>query len=513
MNNTLVVVLVGPWLAAAAACSGGGGDTEPDGGQADGAVPDGGQTPDAAEPGPDGGPPPLVWSPCADLPGAECATLEAPLDYDDPGRGTIEIAVSRVAASDPARRIGPLVLNPGGPGQAGRSLVLYTRDLLSQGGTYADVLARFDLVGFDPRGALASTAVDCGDLGGYHATDFTPDDATELDALRQTMSQFAAACQERSGALLAHVDTGSAARDVDRLRAALGEEQLSYLGYSYGTVLGAAYAELFPDRVRALVLDGAVDPNLDGAELSRQQAGSIEVAFAAFAADCDARPECAARFSGGLAATFDRIVAEADAAPLVVPSTGAELTAGQFVTAVALGLYRLPWTRTFLEQGIEDAATGNGEAIAALFAGGYPANMTEAVVAINCADLGLPDADTTYDEFLPELLASAPRFGQTFLREILPCAHWASEPRQRSSPHAAGAAPILVLGTTGDPACPLAWAEGLADQLESGVLLTRQGVGHTAYGHGNPCIDELVNAYLLNLTVPEPPDRFCGAVP
>ena len=454
-------------------------------------------------------PAPLAWVPCTDLVGAECATLHVPMDYARPGDKRIDIALSRVPATDPTRRIGSLLVNPGGPGGAGRSLAVDLHNMLAVGApSDREVAARFDLIGFDPRGVGASSAVECGSLDGLDRADYTPDDPAERVALVDTMRAFAKACKAGTGRLLQFVGTESAARDLDQIRRAVGENKLTYLGFSYGTQLGATYADLFPHRVRALVLDGAYDPASPGVESVREQAASLNAAFDTFAADCAARPECAARFPEGLGAVFDRVAERADAAPLSDPSTpGRTVTEGEFVTGLGTALFVLPAAAGFIEEGIARAEAGDGSLGARGFElyadtrDGVRSNLSEATVAVECLDYQWPRGANGFGQIVTGTERRSPRFGQTFLREFLPCAYWTVQSTPRPAPVAVGAPPILVIGTTGDPATPYQGAQAMAKELDSGVLLTREGVGHTAY-LSSRCVNDAVNAYLLTLTVP-----------
>jgi pimeloyl-ACP methyl ester carboxylesterase len=459
--------------------------------------------------------PALAWAPCAELAGAECATLKVPLDYAHPRDETIDIALSRVKASDPTRRIGSLLVNPGGPGARGRGLAVELHEALSSGPPSAqEIAARFDLVGFDPRGVGASSAVDCGDLEEIDRADYTPDNAAERAALAQTVRAFAKACKAGTGRLLQFVGTTSAARDMDQIRRALGDRKLTYLGFSYGTLLGATYAELFPGRVRALVLDAAYDPTDSSVDFLRDQAANLDAAFDTFTADCAGRPDCAARFPDGLAETLDRVTEQADAAPLPDSTTpGRTITEGELVTVLGYALFGLPASAGFIEEAIAQAQAGDGFVAGRGFdiysdtTNGVRSNLSEASVAVNCLDYRWPTGPAGVRQIVTSTEQGLPRFGQTFLREYLPCAFWSSKPTPRAAPVAAGAPPILVVGTTGDPATPYQGARALAEQLDSGVLLTREGQGHTAY-RASRCIGDAVNAYLLTLTIP-PKDTTC----
>jgi pimeloyl-ACP methyl ester carboxylesterase len=449
----------------------------------------------------------LEWAECQSR--FECATLEVPLDYADPDGRTIELALLRAPAVETDQRVGSLVVNPGGPGQPGTTFASQA-DLV-----FGDpLLDRFDIVGFDPRGAGDSAPVDClGDraLDTYVAYDPDPDTATERRGFVRLSREFASGCARRSGPLAAHVSTIEAARDMDVLRDALGESTLRYFGASYGTELGATYAELFPERVGRFVLDGAVDVSLDVRDLALGQAGGFETALRAYVEDCvDNVDSC---FLGdsveeGLTRISD-FIDSVDAEPLPA-SSGRSLQVGNAIYGIALPLYvRDYWF--LLSQALGDAFDGNGSALLQLSdlynsrgPTGYTDNSREAFVAISCLDDPSSIPPNKVQEQIPAFEKASPTFGSFFAWGLIGCR--GTEVRTTEKPleiDGAGAAPIVVIGTTRDPATPYAWAESLADQLDSGVLVSRDGDGHTGYHKGNDCVDDAVHAYVLDGTVPD----------
>lgn len=447
----------------------------------------------------------LDWQACGDL---ECATLVVPMDYDDPTGEMIDIAVSRhVATGD---RLGSLLINPGGPGASGID-ALSSIAVPSFG---KQVVERYDLVGFDPRGVAASTPVECVDGPGMDAitsTDF--DFATDegIAAAEAAYGEFGAACLASSGPVLEHVDTVSAAKDMDVLRAVLGDDTLTYVGYSYGTQLGATYAALFPENVGRLVLDGALDPTLSSLELSAGQAAGFESALRAYVEDCQAGAQCPLRgdVEDGLA-QVKSVLDKARRSPL--PGDGRRSLTGQLAfSGIALPLYNeQSWPA--LTQGLSAAMSGDGSVLLRLADlyndrsddGTYASNSMQAFWAIGCADdRGTTDVAEMRAQ-AAEIEQAAPTVGYFFGYGGVICANWpVPEAGGLDDYSAAGAAPILVVGTTNDPATPYAWAQSLAETLDSGTLLTYEGEGHTAYGRSNACIGDAVDAYLLDGTVPD----------
>jgi pimeloyl-ACP methyl ester carboxylesterase len=446
------------------------------------------------------------WQACGSN---ECATLTVPVDYAEPEGETFELNLERVPAGDPAQRIGSLVVNPGGPGAPGTSLVEDPSFAFTP-----PVLERLDVVAFDPRGTGESNPIDCvadPELDAFIAQDPSPDDAAETEQFLSEQEQFFAGCVASSDALVGHVSTVEAARDMDVLRGALREEQLAYLGFSYGTTLGGVYAELFPDNVGRFVLDGATDPTLDSRENSLSQARGFQTALNAYVDDCVAGGDCflGATREEGLAA-IDGLLEDIEAQPLPTADER-DLEIGNAFYGVVTPLYsRENWP--ILDQALQEGLQGTGDTLLLLSdfyasrnaAGGYDDNSLEAFVAISCID----DPTTVAPEEVPEQYAAfdeaSPTFGRVFAWGLLGC-YGIQVEASESSPTvtAEGAAPIVVLGTTRDPATPYEEAVALAEQLDSGVLVSRDGDGHTAYNKGNACIDTAVEDYLLEGVVPE----------
>ena len=446
----------------------------------------------------------LAWQPCDN--GFQCARLLVPFDYAHPGGRRFSLPVIRLPAADPAQRVGDLVINPGGPGGSGVQYALGAR-----GEFPSAVLARFDIVGFDPRGVAGSEpALACmtgPELDTYLSTDEMPDNAAQLGTLVQQGKFYASRCEQNSRALLPHVGTQNAARDLDVLRAALGQSRLTYLGKSYGTYLGTWYAQLFPHRVRALVLDGAVDPDATALQADITQAKGFQAAFGSFAAWCLAGSGCP--LAQNAAAQLRALIVRANSRPLSQElGTGQVASGALLLNGVAAALYsKSTWPD--LRDGLTNAFNGDGTVLVQLAnlllernPDGTYANLVDADTAISCVDRPWPRSLTAWQAAASAAGRAAPLFGPSIVWGNLPCAYWPVPAAPLPKIKAGGAPPILVVGTTRDPATPYRSAQALAADLSSGVLLGWNGDGHTAYGEGSACVDTIVNAYLISLKVP-----------
>lgn len=448
----------------------------------------------------------IDWTPCErDF----CGTLEVPLDYAHPAAGSIRLALLKVPAQDPAARIGSLVVNPGGPGGSGVDF--------AAGGSlqFGNALsAAFDIVGFDPRGVGRSDPLKCLDtsqMDAVLASDPDPDTAAERARLDALIRGFGQGCLRRSGNLARHISTEEAARDMDILRGALNEPRLNYLGASYGTFLGATYADLFPTHVGRFVLDGAIDPALSNEQLSLQQGQGFEVALRAYVADCVSQGACV------LGTTVDQGVGriqaflrQLDAKPLPTGSSR-PLTEG----LGALGIWRPLYAKGLwpeLTQALTQAlGQGQGSQLLALAddyasrgPGSYLDNSIEVLYAVNCLDHSDSIPTSQVPAHFAEFQKASPTFGRAFAFSLSTCAVWPIHTGHVTRAlHAAGAPPIVVVGTTRDPATPLKWAQALAAELDSGRLITRNGDGHTGFRQGNACVDNAVQAWLLHGTAPK----------
>src|ERR1700674_3995544 len=448
----------------------------------------------------------LTWSDCQG--GFQCTTVQAPLDYAHPDAGTIGIAISRKPATNTGNRLGSVLVNPGGPGASGIDW------LRGEAGSMTNLNARFDLVGFDPRGVGKSDPVRCLDgpqQDAFQALDPVLDDPQEKQAGIQTDRNFATGCMQRSSRVLPFVDTVSAAKDMDVIRAALGDKKLTYLGFSYGTYLGENFAHIFPTHVRALALDGVIDPALSADDLLYAQLVGFEQNLQAFLADCRARKNaatpCMYAQSGDPGTKLVALMNRLDGSPLQVGNR--QLTRGLAVTGVLFTLYDQSFW-PYLDKALTLADRNSGALLVLLAdqytgrnADGTYSNETERNAAVNCIDRSVPTDLAHYDALGTQYAKASPLFGPAFQYSNLLCAYWPVKATGTAGPvaAAAGAPPILVVGGTDDPATPYAWAQAVNQQLSGSVLLTRQGNGHTSY-NSSSCAQQLIDAYLIDLSLP-----------
>lgn len=441
----------------------------------------------------------------------ECGELEVPMDYENPDSDVFVLALGRRAATSPSERIGSLLLNPGGPGGSGLNM-------LDSIGLYftPDVLAQYDIIGFDPRGVGSSEpAVAClndEERDERRSLTFDIDTDEGMEAFLAEAASYADKCDENTGPALGFIDTVSAASDMDIIRSAVGDEQLHYVGYSYGTFLGATYAELFPDKVGRLVLDGALDPSLTYEEVGAGQAMGFDRALRAYLEYCLDRVSCP--LDGDVDSAMDDLadfLESLDDHPLSVMGDDREVTGDFAFSGLIITLYsRDSWS--VLTMALSSAINDRDGTMLMMLAdlgadreddGTYTPG-TESFTAINCLDYS-PNPDVDYmREDAKKLEEISSFFGTALAYGGVTCASWPYESKRE--PHeinASGAADILVIGTTRDPATPYEWSVALDKQLENSVLVTFDGDGHTAYGNGNQCIEDAVDQYLLQGVMPE----------
>ena len=439
----------------------------------------------------------LHWAPCG---GLDCAVVTVPLDWDDPDGEAITLSLKRARATQ--ARVGTLFINPGGPGGSGIDFLSWFP---------ASQFPGYDVIGWDPRGSGMSTPVRCGtpaETDAYFAVDASPETPAEWQALRRAQTAFARQCRTASGALLDHISTIDTARDLDYLRYLAGEARLNYLGVSYGTYLGAVYAELYPRRVGRMVLDSAVNITDDPSLI---QAIGFDLALRSFAAWCAAR-------SCGLGPSPDRVVATVtglfdrlDARP--VPVGARHLTQTLAVGGVASFLYGGVVGYQGLSRAVETAVDGSGAGLLAAAdrlngrrADGSYDPVAYAYPGIACRDAG--DDGWVHDAAAWAGDARlAPVIGKYFGPPVS-CDVWSARPADQLHITASGAPPIVVLGVTGDPATPYQQAVAMARQLMSGVLVTWRGAGHSAFVLGGSCVRRTVLDYVNDGVVP-PDGRTC----
>ena len=449
----------------------------------------------------------LEWTSCdgaaAELAGLQCATMTVPRDYAAPDGDTIDIAVARAATADDDLRIGSLVFNPGGPGGSGIEFLANAAAAVPP-----ELAERFDLVSFDPRGVASSTAIDCEVDFDDDVTLLAAGDDAGWEALVAEAEGRTDTCTADSVAFEPYVGTNNAARDLDALREALGDDQLSYVGFSYGTRLGATYAELFPDRVRALVLDGAVKPTDDLALIGLEQGPGFDAALESFADACDADADCALADVGPARDVYTGLVDEiATVGSFPTDDVDRVLTPGELTLGVAAALYSTQLCPV-LADALSAAETEQDGSLLQVLADTYLGRQPDgtydnsqlAGLAINCADdPSRPPSDEV--RIQADLGAQASVYFADFLRASTGCIGTADPIDPIAIGPADGAAPILVIGTTGDPATPYQWAVEMAEVLSSGVLYTVEADGHTAF-LSVPCVDDVVISYLVDLELP-----------
>ncbi|MER7724004.1 alpha/beta hydrolase [Streptomyces sp. NPDC096323] len=500
-----------------AGCEDGADDKPGKAGKSPAGTPASSTAPSSAEPSADAGAKPLPaaltsqrldWRRCKaaegeTAPGSawRCATVEVPLDYAKPEGDTIGIALIRKEARDKSRRLGSMLFNFGGPGGSGVSI------LPRAAASYGTLNSRYDLVGFDPRGVAQSAGVRCRTDEEQDTTnrdvDMTPDTAAEETAFMKDGAGFGAGCERRSGKVLPHVGTTNAARDMDLIREVLGDRKLTYFGMSYGTELGGTYAHLFPAKVGRTVFDAVVDPTADSTGHARNQTTGFQRALENYLKDRGQDPEKGTR---RIAALLKRI----DAEPLPT-GTGRKLNESLAITGIVLPLYSKDNWPT-LTQALDEAESGNGSTLLQLAdsyngrdENGHYDTQSHSQRAISCADSKARPTAAQARALLPEFTELSPVFGPFLAWDT---AGWCSDwpvAGEHDTPEASapGAGPVLVVGTTGDPATPYEGARKMADELGKGVgvLLTNKGEGHGAYG-GSGCVTSTVNAYFLDGKVP-----------
>lgn len=447
----------------------------------------------------------VSWTSCEK--NFQCTNVRVPVDYDNPGSGAITIAAIKLPSRGTKK--GSLLVNPGGPGASGYD---YVKDAAQTNFT-AKLRSNYDIVGFDPRGVNRSAPVKC-------LSDAERDASRQQVYRLETDQGLAAAladnkaifdkCVANSGPALAHIDTGSAVKDMDILRAVLNDSKLNYLGYSYGTSLGSTYASIFPNNVGRMVLDGAIDPSLSNEELTAGQAVAFEKAIHSYAEDCLQQAECPV--SGGPEEAVQQIrdlINDVDQNPRRAKD-GRLVTGQTFVSGLITPLYNNEnWP--VLTQALELAMQGDVTQmlrISDLAAdreqdGSYSGNSSFAFSAINCLDFPMVTDTAGMRAEAEELKKLSPTFGYFFGYGGINCKDWPYKSVRTPEPvKYTGESPLVVIGTTGDPATPVQWAGALREQLGNASLVTWKGEGHTAYGRSNSCVSNAVDSYFVDGKLP-----------
>lgn len=444
----------------------------------------------------------LTWSTCYE--NFECAELAVPIDYDRIKTGTFKISALRYLAQDPANRIGSLVINPGGPGASGVDYAYNAEYIFDP-----ELTDRFDIVGFDPRGVARSAPITCfndAETDANYASDSKPDNEAEFQSAIAETKKFVQKCLNKNEHLTSF-STANAARDMDILRQALGEEKLNYMGKSYGTYLGALYASLFPNNIGRMILDGAVDPTISNFEQTKTQAVGFDNALQAFIADCIKLSSCPLPRDQKLAT--EKLLAlwkSAATNPLPVKDKNEKRTVSEslLVLGTASALYDSYEGWPELRQAIKEALAGYADTyleLADMYSGRQPdgtyaSNEFDSGAIIDCLDFGDDRSVRQLQRDTIAITAVAPVFGPYIGLSGLTCKYLTTPPPVQVSKTRTGAT-IMIIGTTGDPATPYAWAQGLARLLPNSRLLTYVGDGHTAQGRGSACIDDAVDAFYL----------------
>jgi pimeloyl-ACP methyl ester carboxylesterase len=483
----------------------------------------------------------IVWSPCAERTDAECGSVVLPLDYARPSAASITMPLIRIAATDPAQRLGTLTGNPGGPGESGFDMVLGSDDDLG----LKRLRERYDLVGWDPRGIGRTAGIHClsdSEMDEYEATNFSPIDKEGQQAVANAQRRFAEGCQRNAGQLLGFVGAEVVAQDLDVLRSALGEDFLNYIGYSFGTLIGQHYVQQFPERVGRMVLDSVADPaegngstlDYDGSDPSPASEDNADDGddldgdlddqdkqLQAILDGCAADPVCP--LGQDPQRQFNELLATVTANPVPLPD-GRALGLNSVITAAVQATYQEEyWPR--LTQGIADALNGDGATLIELadeFNGrdseGHYDHKRDGFWAVTCLNGDPATFRTRSDE---EILAAlnhsvgqyeknAPILGRNETYGNSMCDFWPVPPTHPASAIVVeNAPPILLVNNIGDPATTLQAAQKVSESLANSVLVLNDRTDHIAFGKGSKCIDDIVVNYFFAGTMP-PPDVQCA---
>jgi pimeloyl-ACP methyl ester carboxylesterase len=459
--------------------------------------------------------PKLKWKPCPDSRRFKCTKLLVPLNHAKPSGPTISIGITMSPATDKTKRIGSLLINPGGPGASGQK---FARQITR--GLSAEVLERYDIIGWDPRGVPGSGAIRClsslAEYDAYFQVDPSPDTPSEVAAIGSQVKLFADGCAKRNSLdTLRFAGTADVVNDMEDIRVALGEERINFFGFSYGTLLGLRYADRFPLHVGRFVLDGVLDPTADTAERAKQQAAGFDSAMNSFLDLCAPKGTVVCDWvkpGESAGAAFDRLVQRVDAKALPVKNRKGgvrEVGPAEVLGGSLAALYNrdVGWPR--LRQSLTALGKGDGSAFLELSdafldrsASGY-GNVIDVNSAVNCVDVPAGKSMDWYERLAAELTKTSPRFGALAAFSNSACLYWPVPATGSTAPAVAkGAPPIVLLGTLRDPATPYVWAKNVEQTLMNAALVTYDSDGHTSYLTGNRCIRMNVDTFLVQGTVP-----------
>lgn len=451
----------------------------------------------------------VSFKPCGTF---ECATISVPMDYKKPKERQIELALIKKSAADPAKRIGVLLVNPGGPGASGVDFVKESTDFLFPD----EILDRFDIIGWDPRGVGQSTRVDCAESLDplFDGVDYSPDSDQELTQLKAANAWIGEQCKKADKELLPHLSTHSSVLDMDSIRKQLGEDQINYLGFSYGTALGQLYAHQFPKNFRTMVIDGVIDLESEPTQIAIDQALGFEGALNSFFEYCRTNV-CSFARGQDPAVAYSAIAQKIDATPMPsIQDPTFKLGPAQLDIGTSYSLYSGTTGWETLDTALTSILSDNPDLMLSGFSsyvgrsstGKYDGSYAS-FLSIGCADGNIGNANDLVD-LAQSISSKAPLFGESGIYLGLPCTTWPGVKKAKAlDVDASASAPIVVIGTSGDPATPVQWARKAAKDLKTGVYIELRGEGHTSYGQGSGCINDIVDTYFL--TAKEPSSQVC----
>ena len=436
----------------------------------------------------------------------QCATLAVPIDFTKLSTGTFEIALLKYEART-SKKLGSLIVNAGGPGGSGVDYAYAAEYIFSPA-----ILDRYDIVGFDPRGVSRSAPIHClsdKELDTNNNSDSKPDNDAEFQQILQDTKKYVEKCKDKNKYLTSY-STANVARDLDILRETLGDKQLNYMGKSYGTYLGTLYAQFFPEKVGRVVLDGAVDPSISNFQQTLTQAVGFDQAFNSFAADCNMRKNCTLpKDKAAAVAEMQKLFSKAADKPLLTKKSGRTLSESMMVLGTASAMYDSQTGWPQLRRAIAEAQNGHGDAFLKLADeyigrqndGSYPNNEFDSGAVIDCLDFNEPRSVQRIRNDAKAFTTKAPLFGPYLAYGGVTCKFFNQDTEITIEPMTT-ANPVIVIGTTGDPATPYKWAQGLHNLLTNSILITLTGEGHTGQGQGNGCIDDQIDDFYLTGKAP-----------